>query len=45
MSEDPVDGIQGCDTGLSAEQVEAVTSQSIQTDAETFSAISNETRY
>lgn len=45
MSEDPVDGIQGCDTGLSTEQVEAVTSQSIQTDAETFSAISNETRY
>lgn len=45
MSEDPRNGIQECDTGLSTEQLEAVLSRSLEAETDIFSAISNETRY
>lgn len=45
MSEDPLDGIQGCDTGLSDEQLDDVLSRPLETETEVFAALSNETRY
>ncbi len=45
MSEDPLGGIQECETGLSADQLDDVLSRSLETETEVFAAISNETRY